>query len=182
MPHHRDRRQRRTLGQAWEQAEAAKASTWGKIRWNERTDLGRRLDLLRGQFRGVTAKAALALVRLQAHFYGAVIADGKKIARAAGISESAWWHWARPELELLAFVRTVERGGGRLKGGDGHANVYMSPDAGVQEAPARPPSPPPPTPREVAQEPAPAPAPARPPLASRLGPDPRRGPPQTAGP
>lgn len=128
---------------------------WAQIHWNERTDLGRRLDLLRGQFRGVTAKAALALVRIQARFYGAVIADGKKIAKAADISESAWWHWARPELEQLAFIRTVERGGGRMKGGDGHANVYMSPDAGQEPAPARAPSsPPPPTPREAAQEPA----------------------------
>jgi hypothetical protein len=149
MPAKRDRHRRR--GQSWDQAKAAKATVWARVHWSERTDLGRRLDLLKGRFRGVTAKAALGLVRLQARFYGAVIADGKKIARAAGISESAWWHWARPELEQLEFMRTVERGGGRLKGGDGHANVYMSPDAGEQAAPPRgAPAPAPPTPSEAA--------------------------------
>ena len=66
MPANRNQRRRRTLNQAWEQAEAAKGRIWSQVKWNERTDLGRRLELLRGQFRGVTAKAALALVRLQA--------------------------------------------------------------------------------------------------------------------
>jgi hypothetical protein len=167
-----------------EQAQAARATTWARIKWNERTDLGRRLDLLRGRFRGVTAKAALALVRLQARFYGAVIADGEKIAKAAGISESAWWHWARPELEQLRFIATVERGGGRLKGGDGHANVYMSPDAGQEPAPPRgAESPPAPTTRETIAVEAAAPATStRPPLSSHLGPDPRRGSAPRAGP
>jgi hypothetical protein len=121
------------------QSAEAKKLFWARQRWNDRTDFSKRLAQLTkkglAELSRVAVKAAIAIVQLQDHRFGAVIADGAKIAARAGIAESTWWWIARPELERVGFFCTVERGGGRLPGGDGHANVYMVPGAGVEPVP-----------------------------------------------
>jgi hypothetical protein len=123
------------------QSADAKKLFWARHRWNDRTDFGKRLGHLTKQqlpeLSGSVLKAAIAIVQLQDHRFGALIADGKKIAAKAGIGESTWWSIVRPALERVGFMCTVERGGGRMPGGDGHANVYMVPGAGPEPIPPR---------------------------------------------
>jgi hypothetical protein len=123
------------------QSAEAKRATWLKIQWNERTDFGWRLKALKhyllADLDGVVLKAAEAIAAMQENRKGPVIASGEGIAARAGICESTFWGHCRPALEGLGFMVTVERGGGRMPGGDGRANVYVSPDQGIPEAPPR---------------------------------------------
>jgi hypothetical protein len=123
------------------QSAEAKGFSWSRIKWRDSTDLGKRLDQLVKEdlpaLRGVTLKAAHALVQFQGRHWGAVIADGQKIAQACDIGESTWWEIARPALEGHGFICTVERGGGRMPGGNGRANVYMAPGAGAEPVPPK---------------------------------------------
>src|ERR1700730_10283392 len=126
------RPRRRNLLERQQQGQDDRKWLWKKIRFNERTDLSRCLDallehFLPGELSRVVRSCAEALVQLQDKQYGVVIAGGDKIARTAAVSESAGWHWGRPALEGLGFIRSIERGGGRLPNdekGDwrGHAN------------------------------------------------------------
>lgn len=130
--------------------------TWGQVRFNARTNLKYRWEMIelefgnermgdghgrRAMISGAVRTAALTLIRLQENRYGAVIASGEKIARRAGIGVSTWWDVVRPALEGIGFIVTVERGGGRKPGGDGRANVYVSPEADIQPAEPKPAAP-----------------------------------------
>ena len=121
-------------------------SFWERIQRNPRNDLGWRLEGIKSvalnQLPGLVLKSAEAMVALQREGpFGAVIASGEKIAQRAGCSESTFWDVCRPVLEGLGFMITVERGGGRMPGGNGHANVYMAPDAGQEPAEPKPAAP-----------------------------------------
>jgi hypothetical protein len=81
------------------------------------------------------------------------------------VGESTYWEIDRPALEGVGFFVTVEHGGGRMPGGDGRANVYMAPEAGVEPAPE-----PPRPPGNLDDRGQP-----RPPLASHVGESPAKG-------
>jgi hypothetical protein len=124
-----------------DQSAEAKRTEWKKYQWNERTDFGWRLKALKhyllADLDGVVLKVGEAIAALQENRMGPVIASGEAISTKAGVCESTFWGHCRPALEGLGFMRTVERGGGRMPGGNGRANVYMSPDQGIAEDPPR---------------------------------------------
>lgn len=186
---------RDAYAQQREQGAAGTRAAWARVRYTRERCFWVRLEkLLASACRGVTIKAAKAIAELQGRHFGVVMKSGADISEAAGISESAWWEYARPELEDQGFCITVERGGGLLPQSPrtGRANVYTVPNTGHEPAPPRGGgvrSPAPPTLAQAAQEPTrpvgPGPAaagpepratgpPVRAPLAGRIGPPPPR--------
>lgn len=178
---------RQTLSERWarqQQARAARAFSWGDIRWRQEWDFWTRMRQLPADVRGAVLKAAAGLAKLQNGYFAVVIRSGAQIAAAAGIAESTWWNYALHELVRVGFLQVQERGGGLIRGRPrtGRSNVYAvfgaamkGPDGEVAThvppRPRKPRSPAPPTGAAETAVTAPAGALAgSPPLARATGP------------
>jgi hypothetical protein len=124
-----------------EQAAATRQWTWAKIRFDRERSFVKFLTKIPAELSGAAHKLLKALAQLEGNRWGAIIASGEQIAEAAGVHPSTWWEQL-PILQARGIVTCVYRGGGRIPGGDGRANVYQFGKVDIPEP--RPESPPPP--------------------------------------